>query len=191
MKYDKSFLRKRALLQRKKKYKSIKNYNFNFNLIFKLIKKNFLNKKINIAGYYPANHEVDIIKFLEKASQKNFKLSLPVIGPSSSMHFYSWIFKDPLYLNSFGILEPKKYHKEVIPDLIIVPLVAFDKKLNRIGYGKGYYDRILNKIKKIKKKTIFIGIAYSFQKCSIIPTNKYDFKLDYIFTERGIISSNY
>ena len=66
----------------------------------------------------------------------------------------------------------------------------FDEKLNRIGYGKGYYDRILQKINKIKKKTISLGIAYSFQKCRKIPANKHDFRLDYIFTERGIISSN-
>ena len=74
--------------------------------------------------------------------------------------------------------------------MVVVPLVAFDKNLNRIGYGKGYYDRMLLKeISKIKKNTIFLGIAYSFQKCFSIPTNKYDFKLHYIFTERGIISS--
>jgi len=72
----------------------------------------------------------------------------------------------------------------------MVPLVAFDKHLNRIGYGKGYYDRSLEKINKIKKKAISLGIAYSFQKSRSIPTNKYDFKLDYIFTERGIITSN-
>ena len=72
--------------------------------------------------------------------------------------------------------------------MILVPLVAFDDKLNRLGYGKGYYDRRLKKIKKIKKKMISIGIAYSFQKCKKIPVNKHDFKLDYIFTERGIIS---
>ena len=105
------------------------------------------------------------------------------------MNFKSWIFKEPLYVNKFGILEPNNSKKEVIPDLIMVPLVAFDKDLNRIGYGKGYYDRCLKKINKIKKSTIFLGVAYSFQKCRRIPINKYDFKLDYIFTERGIISS--
>ena len=72
----------------------------------------------------------------------------------------------------------------------MVPLIAFDDQLNRIGYGKGYYDRSLQKIRNIKKKTIYLGIAYSFQKCKRIPINKHDFKLDYIFTERGIISSN-
>ena len=106
------------------------------------------------------------------------------------MSFRSWIFKEPLYVNKFGILEPKNSKKKVIPDLIMVPLVAFDNRLNRIGYGKGYYDRSLKKTNKIKKNAISLGIAYSFQKCQKIPTNKHDFKLDYIFTEKGIISSN-
>ena len=188
MKYDKLYLRSRSLLQRKKKYLTVKK--FNFNLIFKLIRKHFHKKKIIIAGYYPSNYEVDILNFLEEASKKKFKIVLPVIKSSNKMSFKFWIFKEPLYVNKFGILEPNNLGKEIIPDLIMVPLVAFDKKLNRIGYGKGYYDRSLQKISKIKKKIITLGIAYSFQKCANIPTNKYDFKLNYVFTEQGIISSN-
>ena len=188
MKYDKFYLRNRFLLKRKKKYLTVKN--FNFNLIFNLIRKHFNKKKIIIAGYYPSNYEVNILNFLEKASNKKFRIALPVIRSSSRMSFKSWVFKEPLYVNKFGILEPKNSKKEITPDLILVPLVAFDNKLNRIGYGKGYYDRSLQKISKTRKKTISLGIAYSFQKCVSIPVNKYDFKLDYIFTERGIISSN-
>ena len=188
MKYDKLYLRSRSLLQRKKKYLTVKK--FNFNLIFKLIRKHFHKKKIIIAGYYPSNYEVNILNFLEEASKKKFKIVLPVIKSSNKMSFKLWIFKEPLYVNKFGILEPNNLGKEIIPDLIMVPLVAFDRKLNRIGYGKGYYDRSLQKISKIKKKTITLGIAYSFQKCATIPTNKYDFKLNYVFTEQGIISSN-
>ena len=120
-------------------------------------------------------------------SKKKYKIALPVIGAKSSMRFKLWKYPQPLYVNNFGILEPKN-SSSVFPDLILVPLVAFDDKLNRLGYGKGYYDRRLKKIKKIKKKMISIGIAYSFQKCKKIPVNKHDFKLDYIFTERGIIS---
>ena len=106
------------------------------------------------------------------------------------MSFKSWVLKEPLYVNKFGMLEPKNSKKKIIPDLIMVPLVAFDNYLNRIGYGKGYYDRSLRKISKIKKNAISLGIAYSFQKCKKIPINSYDFKLDYIFTEKGIINSN-
>ena len=129
-------------------------------------------------------------RFLEEASKKNFRITLPVIKSSNQMSFKSWAFKDPLYVNKFGMLEPKNFKEKIIPDLIMVPLVAFDNHLNRIGYGKGYYDRSLRKISKTKKKTISLGIAYSFQKCGSIPVNKHDFKLDYIFTERGIISPN-
>ena len=188
MKYDKSYLRKKSLIQRKKKHFESKK--FNFDIIFKLIRKHFLKKKIIIAGYYPSYYEVNILNFLKKASKKNFKIVLPVIKSSNIMNFKSWIFKEPLYVNKFGMLEPKSSGENTIPDLIMVPLVAFDKHLNRIGYGKGYYDRSLKKISKIKKNAISLGIAYSFQKCQKVPINKQDFKLDYIFTEKGIINSN-
>ena len=157
MKYDKSFLRNKAILQRKKRH--LKKNKFNFNLIFKLIRKHFNKKKIIIAGYYPSNFEVDIRNFLRDASKKNFTIVLPVIKSSNVMSFKSWTFKEPLYINKFGILEPENLNKELIPDLILVPLVAFDSGLNRIGYGKGYYDRSLEKISKIKKKTICLGRA--------------------------------
>ena len=188
MKYDKSYLRNRFLFQRKKKHLPAEK--FNFNLIFNLINKHFFKRKIIIAGYYPSGHEVNILNFLEEASRKKYKIVLPVIRSSNLMSFKSWVFKEPLYVNKYGILEPKNSKKQIIPDLTMVPLVAFDSQLNRIGYGKGYYDRSLQTIKNIKKKTISLGIAYSFQKCKSIPVNKHDFKLDYIFTERGIISSN-
>ena len=188
MRYDKTYLRNKFLLKRKRKHLSAKK--IKFNSIFNLIKKQFNEKKIIIAGYYPSNYEVDILNFLYKASKKKFRIALPVIKSSNRMSFKPWVYKEPLYVNKFGILEPKNSKKKIIPDLIMVPLVAFDNHLNRIGYGKGYYDRSLKKIKKINKNAITLGIAYSFQKCARIPVNKYDFKLDYIFTERGIISSN-
>ena len=188
MKYDKFYLRKKFLLKRKKKYLTTKK--FDFKLIFNLIRKHFHKKKIIIAGYYPLNYEVNILKFLEKASRKKFKITLPVIKSSNKMSFHSWIFKEPLHVNKFGIPEPQNSKKKIIPDLIMVPLVAFDDHLNRIGYGKGYYDRSLKKIKKIKKNAISLGIAYSFQKCKKIPVNNYDYKLNYVFTEKGIIKSN-
>ena len=102
MKYDKSYLRSKSLLQRKKKYLTANK--FNFNLIFSLINKHFNRKKIIIAGYYPSNYEVDILNFLEKASKKKFKIVLPVIKSLNDMSFKSWIFKEPLYINKFGII---------------------------------------------------------------------------------------
>ena len=184
----KAYLRKKSFLIRKKKYLLIKK--INYDLIFKLIYKHFKRKKITIAGYYPSNYEVNILDFLKQAKKYNFKVVLPVLKSTAVMNFERWSFGNPLYVNKFGMLEPKNSIKNIIPDLIMVPLVAFDDHLNRIGYGKGYYDRSLRKIRKIKKNAISLGIAYSFQKCQKIPTNKHDFKLDYIFTEKGIISSN-
>ena len=188
MQLSKNSLRKKFIIERKKKFLKVKN--LDFKIIFKLIKKIFFNKKIIIAGYYPSNHEVNIIQFFKTICEKNFKLSLPVISSSSKMSFKSWTYQEPLYVSKFGTLEPSKSNKEVLPDLILVPLVVFDNQLNRIGYGKGYYDRSLTKINKIKKKTISLGIAYSFQKYNKIPINKHDIKLDYILTELGIISSH-
>jgi len=185
MKYDKETLRKKFISLRKKNF--LKKSHFNFNLLFNIIVKFFSKQKIIIAGYYPSNHEVDILNFMKMLSKKKYKIALPVIGIKSSMSFKLWKYPQPLHVNNFGILEPKN-RSSVFPDLILVPLVAFDGKLNRIGYGKGYYDRGLKKIKKVKKKMISIGIAYSFQKCKKIPVSKHDFKLDYIFTERGLIS---
>ena len=98
------------------------------------------------------------------------------------MNFYQWSINDPLAINKFGIPEPiSKMVKH--PDVLLVPLVAFDKNFNRIGYGGGFYDRYINKIKK-KKKILTIGFAYSFQKVKKIPTNKYDIRLDFIITNK-------
>ncbi len=98
------------------------------------------------------------------------------------MNFYHWSVKDPLKINEYGIPEPLS-DKIIYPKILLVPLVAFDKNLNRIGYGGGFYDRYLKKIKK-NKKIITIGLAYSFQKIKKVPVNKYDIKLDYVVTNK-------
>jgi len=110
---------------------------------------------------------------------------LPVIKNNNKMDFYLWSFQDLLKINKFGIPEPEKINK-VIPDVILVPLVAFDKRLYRIGYGGGYYDRYIEKFSN-KKNILKIGIAHSCQKINKVPTNKFDKKLDIIITEKYII----
>ena len=97
------------------------------------------------------------------------------------MDFFKWSFSNPLIINKYGIPEPVS-NKIRYPDILLVPLVAFDKDLNRIGYGGGFYDRYIKKIKK--KKIITIGLAFSFQKVKKIQTNKFDIKLDFIVTEK-------
>ena len=101
------------------------------------------------------------------------------------MDFFKWSYNDLLKLNRFGIPEPLK-NKKVIPDIVFLPLVAFDKRLYRVGYGGGYYDRYFEKISN-KKKILKIGIAHSCQKINRVPENKYDKKLDMIITEKYIL----
>ena len=101
------------------------------------------------------------------------------------MDFYSWYTKNLLKLNKYGIPEPEPKEK-VYPDIIFIPLVAFDNRLYRIGYGGGYYDRYIE-ITSNKKNFLKIGVAFSYQKISRVPTNKYDKKLDIIITEKYIL----
>jgi 5-formyltetrahydrofolate cyclo-ligase len=178
----KSKLRKKILKLRKKINK--KNTNINFNLLTKIIKKEKINKKI-IGGYYPVNFEIDDLALLKKFEKNKFDISLPVIKKNSQMDFYKWSFSDPLRINKYGIPEPE-IKNIVYPDVLLIPLVAFDKNLNRLGYGGGYYDRLIDKLSK-KKKIIKIGLALSIQKIDRVPINVYDQKLDYIVTNKYII----
>ena len=96
------------------------------------------------------------------------------------MDFFQWSSKEPLSINKYGIPEPTS-DKVIYPDILLVPIVAFDKNFNRIGYGGGFYDRYIKRIKKYKN--IFtIGLAYSFQKVKKIQINNNDMKLNFIVT---------
>ena len=165
-----------------RKNKKTSNLKINFNKIFNIIKNNFHNKKILIGGYYPVNNEIDDIQILKEFNKRNYKTSLPVIKSNFEMDFYSWSYFESLKINKLGIPEPCK-KKKIYPDVILVPLVAFDANLNRLGYGGGYYDRIIQKLEN-KKKILKIGLAFSFQRVKKVPIFKYDKKLDYILTEK-------
>ena len=174
---NKSDIRKKIL--KKRKFYKHKNYKINFEHILQVVKKFKIRTK-SIGGYYPYNYEVDAIKILEMFETLNYKVSLPKIKKNSQMDFFYWSRKDPLIINKYGIPEPSS-NKVVYPNILLVPLVAFDKNFNRIGYGGGFYDRYINKIKMIKK-IVTIGLAYSFQKVKEIPVNEHDIKLDFIVT---------
>ncbi len=100
------------------------------------------------------------------------------------MDFFMWEKNNPLMVNSLGIPQPIKM-KKVYPDVLFVPIVAFDKYRNRIGYGGGFYDRYLEKISKIKNCKI-IGLAFSHQKVNKIEIEKFDKKIDLVLTEKLI-----
>ena len=178
----KSKLRKKILKIREKNNQ--KNIQINFKQIIKILKKEKITKKI-VGGYYPVNFEVDDLELLKKLENKNFDISLPVIKKNFQMDFYKWSFSDPLKINKYGIPEPGN-KKMVYPDVMLIPLVAFDENLNRLGYGGGYYDRLIKRLSK-KKKVIKIGVALLTQKIDRVPTDIYDQKLDYIVTNKYIV----
>jgi len=178
----KSKLRKKILKIREKK--NLKNIKIDFNKVFELINNSNSKKKL-VGGYYPVNNEVDDLHILKELKKKNYQISLPVIKKNFDMNFYNWSFNDPLKINQYGIPEPVS--KDLMyPEIILVPLVAFDNNLNRLGYGGGYYDRLINKLNK-KKKILKIGLALSVQKINDVPVTKYDKKLDYIVTDKYIL----
>ncbi len=176
---NKSEIRQKILKIRKQN--SFKDYVIDSNKILKFLKKNKIKGK-TIGGYYPYNYELNIMPILENFEKKNFLISLPKIRKNSQMDFFYWSTKDPLNINKYGIPEPKS-SKVRYPDILLVPLVAFDKDFNRVGYGGGFYDRYIKKIKKIKK-LITIGLAYSFQKVKKISINENDIQLDFVITEK-------
>ena len=178
----KSKLRKKIIKVREKKNKE--NIQIDFSQIIKLLKKEKINKK-TIGGYYPVNFEVDDLELLKKLKKNKFNISLPIIKKNFQMDFCEWSFSDPLKINKYGIPEPTTKNI-VYPDVLLVPLVAFDKNLNRLGYGGGYYDRLITKLSK-KKKIMKIGLALTVQKIDKVPINKYDQKLDYILTNKYIV----
>ncbi len=178
----KSEIRKKILKIRKLRYSN--NLKINFKTILSVISKSQINGKI-IGGYYPFNYELDIMQILKKFEKKKFKISLPKVRSNYQMNFFKWSSDDPLTINKYGIPEPISRNINY-PDIILVPLVAFDDFKNRIGYGGGFYDRYIQKIKK-KKRILTIGLACSFQKVKKIPVGRYDVKLDFIITENQII----
>jgi len=181
---NKDNLRKKYFLIRKKKYYNIKP-SF-FDPLIKLVKKEFKKNLISISSYYPASYEVNTIKLFETNIISKLKISLPVIKENNMMYFHEWKKNDVLKINRFGMLEPVLLSKRIVPDVMLVPLLAYDSQNNRLGYGGGFYDRYLNKYLKRYNNILTIGIAFSFQKHHKIPTLNNDVKLNYILTEKGI-----
>ena len=143
---NKSKTRSRILKIRKNYFnKKLKVNPYKF---FSFLKKSKFNP-LNIGGYYPSNFEIDDLEILELLEKKNYKISLPIVKKNNQMDFFKWKNNDPLKINNFGIPEPF-LSRIVYPDILLVPLVGYDKSLNRLGYGGGFYDRYIEKIEKKK-----------------------------------------
>ena len=179
-------LRKKFLNLRKRKYFEVSNDKFN-QLINFIKKKYKVKKNFFIALYYPSNYEINILNIINDLKHPKITLLLPKVQEGNLLKFYEWNIRDVLIVNKFGIPEPLKNKKSFLPDIVLVPLLAFDNQKNRLGYGKGFYDRYLNNLTILNKKIETLGIAFSFQKYKRIPSSKFDFQLKNIFTERGFL----
>ena len=110
---------------------------------------------------------------------------LPVIDDKYQMNFFPWKKNKVLQVNKYGMLQPVK-SEVTIPDIILIPLLAFDQDKHRIGYGKGFYDRYLSKLVKKKVKILTVGVAFSFQRYHKLSISKNDVRLDLILTNKGL-----
>jgi 5-formyltetrahydrofolate cyclo-ligase len=140
-----------------------------------------------VSGFMPMKTEINPVPLLRKLSDAGAQLALPAIaGRGKALIMRAWSFDAPLKSGQWGIREPMPEAPEVAPDIVIVPLAAFDRAGHRIGYGAGYYDMTINAL-RAKKKVIAIGIAFAAQEISRVPATERDARLDLVLTEREAI----
>ena len=140
-----------------------------------------------VAGFFPIYTEINIIPLMQELAAKRCKLCLPVtpIVPNVLI-FRSYILGQKLELGSYNTKHPGEESFQEFPDLVLIPLLSFDKDFNRLGYGGGYYDRTIFKYRRSKQKVAFVGVAYSEQVIDKVPTTLDDAPLDGILTPSGL-----
>ncbi|MFZ4124563.1 MAG: 5-formyltetrahydrofolate cyclo-ligase [Rickettsiales bacterium] len=139
------------------------------------------------AGYYAMRGEVDVMPILAFMQNLNKKTALPRISEKDApLTFHHWQAGEALETHTLGMKEPLASAPIVIPNIILVPLLAFDASGYRLGYGGGYYDRTMQALRTEAKAPLFIGVAYSWQEVPQIPHETHDAKLDGILTELGV-----
>ena len=139
-----------------------------------------------VSGYSPIRSEIDPVPLMRTLAAGGARLALPaVMARGKSLAFRAWSPDDRLMLGPLGILEPSPAAAEVIPDIMLVPLAAFDRLGHRIGYGAGHYDYTLAHLRKIKPVTA-IGLAFAAQQIEAVPALQHDEALDYVLTETQV-----
>ncbi len=136
-----------------------------------------------VAGYSPIRSEIDPTPLMRVLAEQGAHLALPVIvARDAPLIFRAWSPGDQLRRGPLGILEPPPDAVEVVPDVLLVPLAAFDRLGHRIGYGAGHYDRSLARLRPLKA-TMAVGVAFGLQEINAVPMQPHDVALDYVLTE--------
>jgi 5-formyltetrahydrofolate cyclo-ligase len=140
-----------------------------------------------VSGFMPLKSEINPLPLLQKLAEAGASLALPAIaGRGKPLIMRAWEFGAPLDRGQWGIREPKPDAPEVEPDILLVPLLAFDRAGYRLGYGAGYYDMTIHRLRGLKPVTA-VGIAFAAQEVPKIPTTPRDERLDLVLTEREVI----
>jgi len=140
-----------------------------------------------VSGFSPLKSEISPLPLLRRLADAGASLALPVvIGRGQPLVLRAWSFGAPLVSGVWGIREPPADAPELFPDILIVPLLAFDRRGHRVGYGAGYYDMTIARLRAIKPVTA-IGIAFAAQEIAAVPATPRDARLDLVLTERETI----
>jgi 5-formyltetrahydrofolate cyclo-ligase len=140
-----------------------------------------------VAGYSPIRSECDPVPLMRSLAARGAHLALPVVHASGEpLTFSEWRQGEQLIAGPYGILQPRTEAIPLEPDIILVPLAAFDRRCRRIGYGVGYYDRTLAILRK-QRPVIAVGIAFAAQEVDAVPADGHDERLDLVLTERETV----
>ena len=140
-----------------------------------------------VSGFFPLRSEINPVPLMRRLAGGGAKLALPVVvGRGQPLVFRAWSFGAPLGSGVWGIREPLPDAPELLPDVLIVPLAAFDRTGHRIGYGAGYYDLTPQRLRAAKPVTA-IGLGFAAQEIARVPATPRDAKLDLVLTEREVI----
>ena len=140
-----------------------------------------------VSGYSPIRSEIDPAPLMRALAVQGAQLALPaVMARGKSLAFRAWSPSDRLMLGPLGILEPSPAAIELIPDIMLVPLAAFDRAGHRIGYGAGHYDYTLAHLRKLKH-IIAVGLAFAAQEIVAVPALPHDVALDCVLTETEVL----
>ncbi|CCD91697.1 putative antifreeze protein, type I : 5-formyltetrahydrofolate cyclo-ligase [Bradyrhizobium sp. ORS 375] len=136
-----------------------------------------------VSGYAPIRNELDPMPLMRELAGQGARLALPVVlARGHSLSFRAYVPGDRLTLGALGIPEPSPVAAELVPDVMLVPLAAFDRTGHRIGYGGGYYDYTFSHLRK-SHHVIGVGLGFAVQETEAIPALAHDAALDYVLTE--------
>lgn len=139
-----------------------------------------------VAGYVPINEEIDPTPLMQRLSRAGAELCLPRVEDDGRMTWRMWSLGEPLERRPFGLSEPGLDAPETSPTLILTPLLAFDAMGNRLGYGKGHYDRAIASLRDAGR-TFACALAYAAQQIDSVPALDHDQPLDWAVTPVGSV----